>query len=324
MNCLQNLVGLRHCTMEFPSALFYLNDLPGINMNMVAGIKEKEDDLLLNFELMKQRAFKQMEAIATSEMSKRYKLKTVSETYQINKVFPQNLPLIPASNQYRGFTLSVGNGAFSKIHIGTLEIYSKNQDAILTEIKIFDLTNPNNIQSIDQYSNLNLTYGWNKFPINKSYSPSTIFVGYYSDILNSSQNQLNAYGDCGCDWNCAGCELSIRGGTMNLNMPTMTNTSYGLAGNLSMVCDFSKVLCNYTDTFGELFNWFTGIEFMKERLVSDRLNRWTTIDSDKANQWLAIYKAEKEAELRGAFQYIDLRNDCCVECNPKITTSTWL
>jgi len=317
--CLQSLVGLRHCSYAYPDALYFLNDLPGINMNMIAGVKEKEDDLVDNFELMKNRAFTQMQHFARKEMSKRYKLKTVSETYQLTtKINPAIYTPDSVTLSYRGLVIAIGKGAFNKIHVKDIKIYSYVTQT--TDLNVFDVEGQMNVietQSID------LVPGWNTITFNKSYSQSSIFIGYDATDFDSVQLLINDIGDCGCDWLCLGCNLSVKGGSYATSLVT-SNNGYGMSGTFSMVCDYSKVLCNYTDVFADLFNWFVGIEFMKERLVSDRLNRWTTIDADKANQWLAIYEDAKKSELKEAFANIELNNDCCVECNPKITTSTWL
>lgn len=287
---------------------------------MVAGVKEKEDDLVQNFEKLKIFAFAQMSYIAKQEMAKRFKLKTVSDTYQITNKYNAAYTT-PMAAEERGLLVTTGSGAFNKIHIKDIKIYSPIN--VVTTINVYDATMLDNLSIIETQSK-QLVAGWNTIPFLKSYYEQAIFISYDSTAIDSVQLLINDLGGCGCDWNCVGCGLSIMGGQYNGISVARSNNSFGMSGTISMVCDYSKVLCHYTEDFAELFMWFTGIEFMKERLVSDRLNRWTTVDADKANQWLSIYKDEKENQLRSLFNNIELKNDCCVECNPKITTSTWL
>ena len=59
---------------------------------------------------------------------------------------------------------------------------------------------------------------------------------------------------------------------------------------------------------------------MVERMFSDRINRWTTIDKKKAADLHSYYLEEYEKEIAQAIDGIDLVDyGCCIECDPIVS-----
>lgn len=79
-----------------------------------------------------------------------------------------------------------------------------------------------------------------------------------------------------------------------------------------LVCE--KVLLFYTP-----FWYLLGAETMIERIYSDNVNRWTSIDIDEARELLAYYTAQFENELQYAVAGISPADsdciDACLECS---------
>jgi hypothetical protein len=66
--------------------------------------------------------------------------------------------------------------------------------------------------------------------------------------------------------------------------------------------------------------YLLGVEMMNERVYSDRLNRFVTVDRQRAKELRDEYQAEFNREMLALVESIDLKQDCCIECNEQITS----
>lgn len=84
------------------------------------------------------------------------------------------------------------------------------------------------------------------------------------------------------------------------------------------------LVCDKLELFANAFWYLLGAETMIERIYSDRVNRWTSIDIEEARDLLAYYTTQYENELQLAVNGLDPKNsDCledepCLQCNDKI------
>lgn len=73
------------------------------------------------------------------------------------------------------------------------------------------------------------------------------------------------------------------------------------------------LICSNRDTLATALWYYLGCELMIERTSSHRVNRYTTIDLDKAEHLKAEFYAEAQSLLKDAVSSIDLCNSECVE-----------
>jgi hypothetical protein len=94
-----------------------------------------------------------------------------------------------------------------------------------------------------------------------------------------------------------------------------------LRAELTKCCKLSStviscLVCNSIENEG-LFDvalWYLhGVELMIERTSSDTMNRWTTIDLDKAERLKGDFYAEFQTALQDAVKSIDVNDSLCIE-----------
>lgn len=73
------------------------------------------------------------------------------------------------------------------------------------------------------------------------------------------------------------------------------------------------IICSNKEAFAAALWYYLGCELMIERTSSGRVNRYTTIDLDKAEHLKAEFYAEAQSLLKDAVSSIDLCNSECVE-----------
>jgi hypothetical protein len=71
--------------------------------------------------------------------------------------------------------------------------------------------------------------------------------------------------------------------------------------------------CENKDLLATSLWYLLGRELMDERIYSDRINRYTTIDRDEAIELRDHYQVTFEDELKSAIQGIDVEHSCCIQ-----------
>lgn len=79
----------------------------------------------------------------------------------------------------------------------------------------------------------------------------------------------------------------------------------------------SCIVCGDKDLFAVALWYFLGVELMIERTSSTRLNRFTTIDKDNAEQLKTDFYGEFSKALTDAVGSIDIQNSDCITTCPE-------
>ena len=327
MQCLQDYIGVRWCKAEDPESNLWINDLPGISMKGLDKIANEEQITFLEaWNTIQRRSIKRFSSAIINELSKRYKLNRTLESISLPKITDSVNEQTSASAQYRGFVIELGWYAnmLQAIHIQELSLYLKTAPATGQEnvtIKFFSIveTGAEELDSITFKS----VQGWNRIAVNKDYLEcQKLFIGYDATLIDSVKLQLNDYytvadGLCGC-LEFGICNAIIRGAFSDNpydNFDTANNT-FGLSGILSIKCTFEQLICNNKSLFATSLWYLLGAEAMAERIYTDRLNRYTTVDLPKAKDLRQEFEFQFRQELESVISGIDLNaQDCCLECN---------
>lgn len=70
--------------------------------------------------------------------------------------------------------------------------------------------------------------------------------------------------------------------------------------------------CENSELLATSLWYLLGVELMEERIYSNRINRYTTIDKDQAIELKDHFLAQFEKELEFALQGIDVQSSSCV------------
>lgn len=73
------------------------------------------------------------------------------------------------------------------------------------------------------------------------------------------------------------------------------------------------IACENKLLLSTAFRYILGRELMIERIYSNRVNSYTTIDRDEAKELKEFYQLKFEEELQTALQGIDVKNSDCIQ-----------
>lgn len=172
-----------------------------------------------------------------------------------------------------------------------------------------------------------LSAGKNTINIDRDFEvEDTLFIGYDADTyrLYGTENKYFAnqkylhFDDLSCAFPCyAGLNASVTqilGGGLNVK--------------LHVYCSVEKFILENIGLFDVALWYRIGVELMKERITSDRFNRWTTLTSERALELMKIYMDEytnpdKTGHLDLAVKDLSMPEDgVCFECKSTVSATS--
>ncbi|HMX02912.1 MAG TPA: hypothetical protein PK511_11740 [Chitinophagales bacterium] len=329
MECLRDFVGIEGCDAPEPLSGFTVNDLPGITSFMVGKIASNEQVTYLGaWNDIQERALKKFTSaiISAFHNDKKQRIKSVTQTVNLGRRIDA-ASVMAASSQYRGVTIELAaNGQSAMLQSSLQVIYIQQVSIYATqvysdfEIKVYDLDSDTVIDTITS----DLVEGWNIVRVATAYDATRIFICYDAADFDSVELLIDRTVASDCQM-CAdavygygNCKAAIYGAA-SASLSDMTidkaDNTYGLSPVFSIQCRYDWVVCNNIDLFTLAWQYCLGAEVMTERIYSDRQNRYTGIDLEKAKALRDEFQKGFEVELKNAISGIDIdESDCCIEC----------
>jgi hypothetical protein len=332
MKCFEDIVTLRGCNIEeTPGAIYYLNSLPGISLKSIEQIANSEQQNYIGvFDDIKHRASIRISNQIQSHLSKRYKLIKTRRAIEIADVKSEQ-NLIPTNN-FRGLNIrTTGDqtdnytlSPFQIITVESIKIYIGNlttQNNL--DIIFFDWITKEILHTINIDPTTLTADSWNTIIVRKSFSVGSLGIGYNDDKVWSKQysvNNLNriwgacvdeCYGyDCGRIQGFVSSTATVNG------VLSQSDIVSGIQANVSIGCSYDSAICFIRTQFAEAYWYLCGIEFMTERLYTERINFYTSVKREEAKELIDLYSIRYEEAMTNAIEGVRFDCDVCLECNP--------
>lgn len=327
--CLRDYIGLPGCTDE-PESGLNISDQPGISLVSIDRIADSEKQTYKNvFDIVQTRAINRISSDLIATFAKRYHLKRLPESFKIREYVDTSDTTAPAA-EYRGINIElelIGDTQYAYsglqfIYVQAIRCYSINA-VNGVDFKVID---QDTFETLETFT-VNLASGWNTVAVDKHYLSYNLFIGYDATLITSATLLLVDDSCCGCG---SGCGALVQGSTWNSATQTLTTgtNTFGLAGTYAIQCSFETILCNNKHLFKTaLFNCLA-YELMRERVYTERINKFTTVDREIAkNEMMPDFYEQYQKELIQAVDGIDLNSgDCCLICDAVVQyreTKTW-
>lgn len=158
---------------------------------------------------------------------------------------------------------------------------------------------------------IDLVVGLNTINIDTYFDSDTLFISYDASLFEIRStatkyyNDLTSYNDWSCWYPCyyggQGSITHVNGGGFNVIFDS--------------VCSIAKVVDQNINIFKTAFWYRIGLELLRERIHSDKFNRWTTLTTDRAEQLESAYIEECEIKLTNAIKSLRMKEDTtCFTC----------
>lgn len=298
-----------------PESDLFINDLPGISLKAAAKITSEEHHT--GAEIMKaciniatKKVFKEF----SEAISPEFDFNTVIQTRQID-IF--NDAIVPAANIERGLIYKRWRSELSKIYIE--EVYLKATSSGVANLKIYDGTTLVKTIPVDLLANTIVTV-----PIRLSFDQEQVKVLSNNTNFDFYSGSINNFLVNGRPESCYACGSK---GSSNFVINGWDGTKevsqlFGIGTKASVRCYEENIICSVLPKMYFLIWYASGVQFLKERAFSDRLNNITLFTKDKAKELLEEYEAEYastyKAFSKSIFKYLKSTKGECLTCKPTI------
>lgn len=340
MACFTGLVFLKGCSVtELPESVYSLNSLSGISLRAFEEVADAEQKNYLGvWENINERAEARIKNQIISKMSTRYDIKRVKRTVDTGNVLPVTNTV--HDSKFRGivingaytFTDSWMMSPFQTFSIDKFRFYKRTgTTATSVDIVFFNYLTKEvlftkNISMSDCTEN-----DWTEFDVLKKFLCPVLGIGFLDTGIHSvsyPSNELNLiWGGCMdyCfDSNCGYLRAFVSSTSSRTGALTELTDIVGLQAVITVGCEYDSAVCSNRLLFAEAYWYLLGIEFMTERLFSERVNFLTTLRKEEAKELLDLYTIRYEEALSNAIGGLKFACDACVECNSLSTVITRL
>jgi hypothetical protein len=314
MNCLTDYIGLRGCSTTTPDSGLYVNDLPGISLKQIVSLTNEEEKTYLElWDMIQRRGQNRFSLDVREQMSKAYKIKSINQGINVNGI-SAGTGTIPSDGNY-GFTIEYDTmntgyvpSPMSFIHIQQIA-FTADFSTLNANIYFIDIDKNQTILTLTK----DIGYGNNLFEVNQTFTNvGRLFVGIHFDqgySYTSIKAPSNYWTGC--------CGAIVRGAKLDMEYH-FGQELYGFSPIFTVGCSWDGLICQNKNIFSRAFWYLLGIEILTEVIYSSKLNQFTTVNLQKANELRTEYQVEYMKALGQICSGMNLDCDCCLECGGSV------
>lgn len=198
---------------------------------------------------------------------------------------------------------------YAKIHVVSVEVFAQSGSASPgASIQFYeDDENGELLHETDQ----EIGAGRNTIFVDKDFEVDKLFVAFDPSILEFKQTE-NRYYNYGIPiWNTTDCYYPCFGGQASVRQIN----GGGLNVIFDVYCSSEKFVCQNLNLFAKTLWWKIGQEIIVERRYGNRLNQYTTMTQERAEELTAFYQAQYSQSLENALKSQNIMEDpICFEC----------
>jgi len=326
MDCLLNHIGILGCNSVTPPSGVYINELPGISLKSIDKIADSEQATYLGvWDDVQKRTVRKFGTAITSYFGRKYEVKKLVDSLRFGTPLDITNPTPLSPDEWRGVTIVMNpfnpnadiskllTQAFTEIEFnGYVKVAADIQFRVYDELNGVELWSDSISISPDTWTSI--TPFWSSSVHDIS---TRIRLEYNATKVDSYKTEIPEGGCCidTCmDAKLIGHVLSAAG-----VITEHDDNAFGFRGYASLRCSLDGLVCGNRDLFTTGLWYMMGAEMLTERIYSDRINNYTTINREKAKELRAEFVTEYENEINRAAETIKLNPmDFCLECNSQV------
>lgn len=302
MRCFDGYITLSPSIDTSRSGL-YASGLPGVEEELIAGLsKYTSDSTDDTWDVIYTRACNNLVADISTALNNKFFV----DLKLLSRVTSQFLTGFNSATDLAGIKITFQLPRYSRIHIISVSLSSE-----------IDYPNPGfNLYVYDKDSqelftkNQALVTGLNVLTVDTDFDEDEIFVAYDPSLfsLKSTENKrfesIIDWSSILCEWDCWG----GRGRVEQIN-------GGGLNVNYVVYCSVEKLVCENLNLFRTALLWRIGVELTAERRFGERLNRFTTMTIERAQELMDYYTTSYEREAGNVMKALNVPEDpWCFNC----------
>lgn len=297
----------------------YFTDLSGCTISLLDDLT-KEDQVDYNecFDYLLKAAWRNLKIDVQKKLANRFHIDKKLITRETGEFKAD----YNTGTELAGVKIRVSLPKYAKINIISIGLISE-QDYTSPEAEFF-IYKDNADGDLLSTISADVVTGKNTVEVYQEFEEDTLFIAYDPLLLSLKQtktlyypldNGINGWADLACMFPCwfggEGEVYQINGG--------------GLSVKFILHCSMEKVICDNLPLFENALFYKLGIETMKERLTSQRVNKTTVLTAERAAELLKVFTDDYMEALEAATMNIKMNEDpICFSCKRTVSSKTVL
>lgn len=313
MNCQSDYITLNR---DNPSrSRLYAFDLPGVESEVLELISKENESLDGVWDRIYSNAWNNMisdvQAYLQSKFFVNYKLLS-RETSEFKTGVNSNSGLA-------GVRIQFDLPRYAKIHVVSIEVIAGSGAASPgAAIQFYeDDENGELLHETDQ----EIGAGKNSIFVDKDFEVDKLFIAFDPSVFEFRETQNRFYNTGYPVWDLKECYYPCFGGQASVKQIN----GGGLNVIFDIYCSSEKFVCQNINLFAKTFWWKIGQEIVVERRYGNRLNQYTTMTQERAEELTAFYQAQYQQALNNSLESHNIYEDpICFECKGTVSVNTIL
>ena len=332
MNCLTNYVGLLNCGSTEPISGVYINDYPGMGMELLESISTPEQASYAGFWASTQRAAYQrfrmdVQKVLFSVAEARLDQVLFRTSKQYVQQWSQITPL-PASAEYRGVFVSVEGSKYLGLRIRQLYIYNAGSNPVTgVPFSIFQTQDGSVIYS----GTADLNPGMNYVPINETFVSDfdkiNIMVAVDCTNLDTLTGSFMDYGweqfdiECGQrfswimnnGWNIFPVTAPLNYG-LGIDY-TSDSTQSGVYLDADLICSLDQFICREKEYLTDAWANLLCYQILWAKISSPRANYFAQSNRELTERNMTTFLDNYNSSIATWANQLNLKGeDLCFNC----------
>lgn len=314
MNCYQNYIGIDR-SLASRSGL-YVTDLPGVDIRVLDALTKKEQaDYTEFWERILDRACTTLTADLSAQMQRIFHV----DYKLLSRETSQFQTEVNDTDERAGILIRFDLPKYAVLHVISVGIIAEES----YESPAFT------IQFLDQDQNGELLHevaeeisaSRQVINVDRDFETDQLFVSYDAAAYLLRKTDNKEYNTGLAYWDKVFCQIDC--GTLTGDVRQIAGG--GLNVKFNVRCSVEKYLCENINLFRTALWWRTGLELVKERRYGNKLNEYTTMSFQDAENMEGMYQLEYDKELKNAIGSQRIYEDpICFQCNSGVSAKTIL
>lgn len=310
MSCQENYIAIDR---NSPSRSgLYASDLPGVE-ELVYELISKDSETV---EEVWERIYSNGWNNLVSDVENYLQGKFFINTKLISRETSEFGDEVNASVDMPGIKIGFDLPRYGRLHVISLEVWSE-QDSGSPGLHIqFFKKDESGTLLHELYAQV--TEGLNTINIDRDFEVDDLFIGVENIAVEIRETQNKHFTGC-TTWTIQSCVFPCMGGNGRVEQVN----GGGLNVVYNVYCSAEKFVCQNINLFRKTFWWKIGQELIIERRYGNRLNQFTTMTQERAEELTEFYQEQYSQSLENSLHSHNIYEDpICFECKGVISVKT--
>jgi hypothetical protein len=289
-----------------------LDGLPGIDIEMINGLRKNAQDSDDTWDMLYGRAWNNLVADVSRNLQDKFFVDSKLVSRETSAF------LGTYNSGVGGVKITFNLSKYTKLHIISVAVFSQIAYTGAV-IRFYDTDSDGEVLLA---KTVDLAAGRNTINVDADFEVDELFIGINASLYTVRKTENKFYQGmhytdslqsvfCFDVWGGTGSVEQVNGG--------------GINAKYVVFCSIEKFVCENINLFKYALQWKCGVEIADERRIGEKLNRFTTMDVQRATELTEYFTKRYETEIMNVLKSQNIEEDAvCFTCKNTVHVQTAL